>query len=71
MSRINCLALHREHTEDAGVDAGERGVFDEPMQRFKAERELAERCRSLGTERALVQAHEIVGQIVIWAIAPL
>ena len=54
--RVDRLALEREDAEDALVDAAERLAAHEALERFDAERELAQRERSLRREPALTQS---------------
>jgi hypothetical protein len=54
-TRVDRLALEREHTEHAFVHAVQRSATDEALERFDAECELAQCQRSLGAEAALAQ----------------
>ena len=64
-SRIHRLALQREHAEHTLVDAPQRLVSHEPLQRLDAERELTERERALGVQAALTQPRQVLGKRVL------
>ena len=63
--RIDRLALQREDAEHALVNASERLSLDEALESFDAQRELAQRQRSLPRQAAFAQPLEVLGQRVL------
>ena len=64
--RIDRLALQSEHAEDAFVHPPQRFAFDEAMQRFQAERELAQGERP--ASRSILGSADVRGAVVAQCI---
>src|SRR5206468_634302 len=67
-ARVDRLALERQDPEDALVDAVQRLLAREALQRLHAQRELAQRQRALGPQAAAAQPRQVLGQGVLRAI---
>ena len=64
-TRVDRLALQREHAEHALVDPPQRFALDEPLESFDPQRELAKRQRSFARQPAFAQPLEVFGQRVL------
>src|SRR5437764_8930154 len=60
-TRVDRLALEREHAEDALVHAVQRLASNEPLHRLDAQREFPKRERSLVAEASVPQTLDVAG----------
>jgi hypothetical protein len=61
-TRVDRLALEREHAEDALVDAVQWLVLAQSLQGLRAERELAQGKRALQREIPLAKPLQVLGE---------